>query len=373
MFAGRQPLRPFVWLAIAVGLATAPALAGPPGPSAPPPQAQGGFSIVKTFAPPDVRMPGRVAFQTQGIRLNGSAHETGSQPQQIVLNVPESLQRTRLAHIELKHSQNLAEKTRAWSGKKDDRDETAPYSKVEVYVVGKGWMDLGQRAKFAEARQEVERLHDLPDPRGAISAVRVRNVGVDPVHVHEVTLHFLPPKPLSFDASLFMPTLSFGDAWSEVAPRAGRLRDATVQGTRYPGGVTLNNTGDWAPTAQATIAKIKERGWTLEHDSLVIPLAPGKQVRTAEIAIGDTHPDGAKNGDGSFGYKGFAKLNVTIERHDGTRVALTTGENIPSEGVIVAGSDHVVAVGDRLRIQVVGDTAGLMGVRIGYDEATGKR
>jgi hypothetical protein len=348
----------------------APPAAAPISPPAIHPAASSSdFSNVKTFTAPDVgSATGKVTFETQGVRLNGSAPTTGNQPQQITLMVPQGLQKARLAHIELVHSQQLGEKTQPWSGKKGERDQTAPYSKVEVYVEGKGWTDLGQPKKFAEARQEVERLHDLPDSKGPISAVRIRNVGVDPVHVQGLTLHFLPPKPKSFDEALLMPTTSFGDAWSEVSPRTARLRDVQVQGTRYPGGITLNNNGKWTPTSQATAEKVAARGWTVDRDSVSIPLTPGKRLRLAEVAVGDTQPDPDRNGDGSFGRKGYAKLNMTIERHDGTRVPLTTGENIPSEGVLVAGSEHRVEPGDRLRIQVSADTAGLMGVRLGYDD-----
>ena len=36
---------------------------------------------------------------------------------------------------------------------------------------------------------------------------------------------------------------------------------------------------------------------------------------------------------------------------------------------MVGTSDHVVEPGDRLRVQATADTAGLMGVRLGYDDA----
>lgn len=347
----------------------ATAFATPPGAPAAP-RSPSGFSNVKNFSAPDSNGTGKVTFQTQGVKLNGNSQQTGGTPQEITLAVPKNLQGSRLAHIELKHSQNLAEKSQAWSGKKGDRDQTAPYSQVEVYVEGRGWTSLGQPKKFAEARAEVERLHDLPDAKGAITQVRIRNVGVDPVHVHDLTLHFLPPKPKTFDEGLFMPTTSFGDAWSEVGPRTGRVRDVQVQGTRYPGAVTLNNNGQWSKTSQETLDKIKAKGWTVENDSIAIPLTPGKRFRLAEVAIGDTQPDAAQNGDGSYGRKGYAKLNIMIERKDGSRVILTSNENIPSEGVMVGTSDHLVQPGDRLRIQATSDTAGLMGVRLGYDDGT---
>lgn len=329
------------------------------------PAAPGGqFRTVKTVPPPAVNPgAGKVAFAPQ-VKLQGSAHE----PQEVILHVPPALQKSRLSHIELRHSQNLADKTQPWSGKKGDRDTTAPYSKIEVHVEGRGWTDLGQPKKFAEARPEVERLHDLPDAKGAISAVRVRNVGTDPVTVHDLTLHFLPPKPKSLHEARFTPTMSFGDAWKEVAPQTGRVRDAQVKGTRYPGSITLNNNGSWEPTSKETQEVVKTRGWTLAHDTLSIPLEPGKRFRLAEVAIGDTQPDAAKNGDDSYGRKGYAKLNLTIQRADGTRTSLTSNENIPSEGIMVGSADHVVQPGDQLHIQVAADTAGLMGVRLGYDD-----
>lgn len=345
------------------------ALAGPSSSSSS--SSGSGYTTVKSFNAPSVGRSMKVSFQTQGVKLNGSAHETGGKPQEITMAVPSTHQNARLAHIELKHSQSLSDKTKPWSGKKADRDTTAPYSQVEVHVEGKGWTNLGQAKKFAEARQETERLHDLPDAKGAITAVRVRNVGIDPVRVHDVTLHFLPQKPAIFDEAKLTPTTSFGDAWKDVAPRAGRDRAVKVPGTRYPGGVTLNNGGQWSPTSSETLSAIKARGWTVGHDHVSIPLQAGKRFTMAEIAIGDTQPDADINGDGTHGRKGYAVLSVSIEKADGSTVSLSSNENIPSEGVMVGTADHVVQAGDKLRIHVGADTAGLMGVRLGYDQVSG--
>ena len=325
-----------------------------------------GFTTVKTVPAPETQA-GKVTYRPE-TKLNGSAAATGGQAQEITMDVPKSVQGMRLAHIEIEHSQNLAEKTEPWSGKKGDRDNTAPYSQVEVFVEGKGWTNLGQAKKFAEARPEVERLHDLPDPKGNISQIRVRNVGVDPVRLHDVTLHFLPAKPKAFDEAVLMPGASFGDAWSEVAPRTARVRDVVVPGTRYPGAIVLNNNGKWSATEKGTVDKMAAKGWVVERDSLVIPLQAGKRLRIAEVAIGDTQPDPEKNGDGSYGRKGYAKLNLVIERANGSRVVLTSSENIPAEGVMVGTTDHTVQPGDRLRVQATADAAALMGVRLGYDD-----
>lgn len=345
------------------------ALAGGPSPAASSPSS--GYTNVKSFGAPNVGRSMKVSFQTQGVKLNGNARETGGQPQEITMAVPPTHQTARLAHIELKHSQTLSDKTKPWSGKKTERDTTAPYSQVEVHVEGKGWTNLGQAKKFAEARQEVERLHDLPDAKGAITAVRVRNVGIDPVRVHDVTLHFLPQRPAVFDEAKFMASTSFGDPWKEVTPRTGRDRNVNVAGTRYPGGVTLNNNGSWAETPSSTLDAIKARGWSVGRDHVTIPLQAGKRFKLAEVAIGDTQPNPEVNGDGSHGRKGYAKLNVSIEKADGSTVVLNSNENIPSEGIMVGTADHVVQPGDKLRIHVGADTAGLMGVRLGYDEAHG--
>lgn len=326
------------------------------------------YATVKTFDRPQVS-GARLSYDTLGIRLNGSAEAHGGQAQELMVTVPESHQGLRLAHIELIHSQNLGEKTHAWSGSKDQHDETAGYSQVEVQIDGKTWSNLGQPKKFAEARQEVERLHDLPDAHGKITAVRVRNVGVDPVHVHGLALHFLPSKPKVFDEGIFTAGTNFGDPWAGRSPDVARVREVQVLGgTRYPGGLTLNNTGDWATTSAETLAKAQAKGWTVEKDSVVIPLQAGKRLRTAEVAIGDTHPDSAQNKDGSYGYKGFAKLDIAIERRDGSTVNLTSRENIPPQGVLVGSADQRIQPGDRLRVRVTADTAGLMGVRIGYDD-----
>jgi hypothetical protein len=331
-----------------------------------------GFTNVGTFSPAmdtGSRSVGAAKFETNGVRLNGDAPATGGHPQQITLEVPQSLQGRRLVHIELNHRQDLGEKTRPWSGRKGERDETAPYSRVEVYTNGK-WTTVGGRDHFAEARPEVDRLHDLADPGGPISAVRVMNVGVDPLHVDSVTLHTLPAKRPSLDETILTPATSFGDPWNGVEPRVSRLREQVVNGTRYPGAITLNKRDAWGGTPQETLDAVKSRGWTLESDSVLIPLQPGKQIRTVEVAIGDTRPNPERNNDGGYGKKGYSKLYMFLEHHDGTRSTITNRENVPSQGILVATPDSVVQPGDRLRIQVTDDTAALMGVRLGYDDTS---
>ncbi len=308
----------------------------------------------------------RVSVETGAIRLNGSAALHGGKPEQVLIEIPESHRGLRLAHIALMHSQNTAEKSVPGSGRNGDRDAAGAYSLVEVFVKGRGWTDLGQSKKFAEARQEVERLHDLPDAQGEIVAVRIKNVGVDPVHLHQLTLHFLPEKPRRFEEQIFTARTSFGDPWASMTPSVSRLREPVVQGTRYPGGVTLNNTGDWKATPPETVALIQAKGWSLDPTSISIPLQAGKRFRTVEVAIGDTHPDAASNQDQSYGYKGYAKLTLEVVRADGTRLTLSSQENVPPQGVLVGTSDYVAQAGDRVRLSVSGDTAAVMGVRLGY-------
>jgi hypothetical protein len=328
----------------------------------------GNFANVETFTQNNAQGT-KVTFHTHGVRVNGNAQQHGGKPQQVMIEVPESHRGMRLAHVELTHSQSLSEKTSQWSGKKDQNDTTAPYSQIEFHVEGKGWTTLGQARKFAEARSEVERLHDLPKAGGNIDAIRIKNVGVDPVHVQSLALHFLPAKkPDKFEEMIFTSGTSFGDPWNSQSPHSDRRREQNVSGgTRYPGGVTLNNSGDWANTSDATLDKVKAKGWTVDHSTLSIPLEPGKRFRIAEVAIGDTHPDNKLNNDKSYGYKGYATLTIAIERKDGKTIPLTQGENVPPQGVLMGGGDYVAQAGDKLKISVGSDTAALMGVRIGYD------
>ena len=330
-----------------------------------PPTGAASYTSAGSYAPAVAVGSGKVIASTNNVRLNGSGASTG--PQEILIAVPANQQGMRLANIELTHSQVLGEKSNAWTGSKTDVDTTAAYSLVEVNVEGKGWTSLGQRKKFPEARVETERLHDLPAAEGKIIAVRVRNVGVDPLHVQGLALHFLPPRPGHFDESILTPGTSFGDAWSGRPPQAARLRDAVVAGTRYPGAIVLNNR-DWTVSSPEALAKAHANGWTVDGDSLLVPLTPGKRFKLAEVALGDTHPDPNTNGDGSYGVKGYSKLSMTIERKDGSRVVLSDSENVPPQGVLAGSADHLIEPGDRLRVRVSQDTAGVMGLRVGYDE-----
>ena len=328
----------------------------------------GGFTSAGMYKPTAVAGSLKTVANIGDVRLNGSSSPTG--PQEILIEVPESQRKMRLANIELTHSQVLSEKSVPWDGSKTHTDTSAPYTFIEVNVAGKGWTSLGQRKKFPEARQESERLHDLPPAGGDILAVRIRNVGIDPLHVQAIGLDFLPEKPQHFDETIFTPGMRFGDAWNGQAPASERVRDVNVKGTRYPEAIILNNNG-WAETTPAALSKAQASGWTVEHDSILVPLTVGKRFKLAEVSLGDTHPDPNLNGDGSYGRKGWSKLTIAVEHADGSRTVLTNAENVPPQGVMLGSSDIIVKAGDKLRIRVSNDTAGVMGVRVGYDDVSG--
>jgi hypothetical protein len=322
------------------------------------------YTTVATFQPPVTPGTTKVIARLGDVKLLGS--HGGAQ--ELIIDVPEALQGAQLANMEIVHSQVLREKSTPWSGSKSDNDASAPYSLVEVFVEGQGWTNLGQRKKFAEARAEAERLHDLPPVRGKILKVRVRNVGIDPVHVHSLALDFLPAKPQHFDEGMFTPGTSFGDPWSGRGPTVARKRDQRVDGTRYPNAIILNNPGDWAPTSDAAQAAAAAKGWIIQRDALLVPLTPGKRFRVAEVALGDTHPDDKTNADGSYGYKGYAKLSLAIVRNGRVVAQLTSNENVPPQGVLLGVGDYIAQPGDMLAVQISADTAGIMGVRVGYDD-----
>jgi hypothetical protein len=321
---------------------------------------------------------GQLVFQPGGTRLNGTAAAHGGVPQALLLEVPPQFRKMRLFSLSLSHQQNLTEKSTPWNGKKSSapggqQDQSPGMSLVDAHVVGKGWITLSEK-KFAEARNEVETLHDLNMiPLGVeIDAIRVRSAAVDPVHVNKVAINFLPQdRPASFNEGIFRSGISFGDPWKGQHNHVFRDTQPMKAGeTRYPGAVTLNNNGGWADTPQTTLDKLGTLGWHADHDSVLIPLTG--TLKTVEVAIGDTDPANkfgeTKNNDGSQGRKGYAELTIEVERANGKRYTLLSGENVPPQGVLIgaAGPDYKPEPGDKLRVSVDADAAGIMGIRVGY-------
>ncbi|MFO0727085.1 MAG: hypothetical protein U1E65_25110 [Myxococcota bacterium] len=331
---------------------------------------EGGPKVVQQVTQ-NTAQGGRLVFSPGGTRLNGSAPAHGGEPQALLLEIPPAFRGMKLFSLSLTHSQVLTEKSGKWNGKKasapgGENDPTPGMSLVDAHVVGKGWVTLSEK-KFAEARQEVETLHDL-HVSGEIDAIRVKSAAVDPVHVHLVSLNFLPTtKPATFDEGVFTSGIKFGDPWSGYGPSVFRDKSQTPAGnTRYPGAVTLNN-HSWAETPASTLEALNKKGWHVDHDSITIPL-DGKKLKTVEVAIGDTFPDNKTNNDGSYGKKGWAVLDIEIESKNGKRTPLLRRENVPPQGVLIGSAppDYVPQPGDVLRVSVGDDTAGIMGVRVGY-------
>lgn len=337
---------------------------------------QGGFTVVQQVTK-FTNNGNKVVFRPGGTRLNGDAPAHGG-AQSMLLEIPPQFRGMRLTSLSLTHSQVLDEKTGKWNGKKSgapggENDPTPGMSRVEFHVAGKGWTGLGQQNKFAEARQEVETLHDLPPAGGEIDAIRVKGAAVDPVHIHEVSLNFLPNKPATFDEAIFTNGMSFGDQWNGKAPNVYRDKSSTphTAGTRYPGAVTLNggSYSGWAETPEATIKAMAAKGWHADHDSIVIPLKAGDKLRSVEVLIGDTFPDAKTNNDGSYGKKGWATLDIEVETASGKRIPLLGNENVPPQGLLTGSTtgEYVVQPGDKVRVSVNADTAAVMGVRVGYN------
>lgn len=321
---------------------------------------------------------GRLVFSPGGTRLNGSAPTHGGEPQALLMEVPPQFRKMRLFSLSLTHQQVTSEKTTPWNGMKSsapggEQDKSPGMSLVDAHVVGKGWITLSEK-KFAEARREVETLHDLNMvPKDAeIDAFRVKSAAVDPVHIHEVSINFLPQeRPATFSEAIFRTGISFGDPWKGQHNHVFRDTQPMKAGeTRYPGAVTLNNNGGWADTPQVTLDKLSTLGWHADHDSIVVPLTG--EVKTVEVAIGDTDPANkpgqTKNNDGSQGRKGYAELTIEVERANGKRYPLLRGENVPPQGVLIGatGPDYKFEQGDKLRVSVSADAAGIMGIRVGY-------
>lgn len=325
------------------------------------------YQTVATLQPTTKAGTTKLVADIGDLRVNGSH----SGPQEVVVEVPPSLQGLRLTNIELVHSQVLSEKSVPWTGTTGSYDTAAPYAFVEVFVEGVGWTNLNQPKKFADGRREADRLHDLPDAGGKILKVRVRNVGIDPLHVHALSLDFLPHKPQQFHEAVFTPGTTFGDAWTGQRANVRRRGEQHVDGTRYPEAIVLNNRRNWAATSAAAQAKAAALGWTITPDSILVPLLVGKTFKLAEVALGDGNPDSKLNPDGEYGESGWSRLSITIERQGQVLVQVTGRENVPPQGVLLGIADHQVKPGDVLRIRISDDTAAVMGVRIGYDDPPG--
>lgn len=146
---------------------------------------------------------------------------------------------------------------------------------------------------------------------------------------------------------MFTPGMSFGDQWNGHKPYVERDRSVTpkVPGTRYPNAVSLGHGHGWAETPESTTKAMEAKGWHQDFDSISIPLPAGKHLRSVEVAIGDTCPDSKVNNDGSYGYKGYAKLDISVETADGKPHPTAQERERPSTGL----ADRLAP--DRLRDQ----------------------
>lgn len=124
--------------------------------------------------------------------------------QYMLLEIPPQLRGLRLTSLSSNTRRASEEKTGKWNGKKQgseggETDPTPGMSQVEFHVVAKAG---APSARFPSSLRLAERPRPStisPMAGGPIDAIRVKASNVDPVHIHEVSLNFLPSKPTGFD------------------------------------------------------------------------------------------------------------------------------------------------------------------------------
>jgi hypothetical protein len=326
------------------------------------------YKIVKEVTAIDSRTALAAKYTFDNFKLNTN--------DAIYLTIPEDLQQKELEFVVLAHHQVPGEE----KGYDGTWDKIPAYTSVQILAEEDGKLDwhywngdasgpLG--SKFAERRDdyEWENLYEWhkeghSDMSGKSSskplhplAVRIASTGPDLVRVGQLEIKTIPSTKLTYDETDFSKGTSFPDYSNGKNMEFG---GGQGYGGKFPGALALGS-------YNSSDIKLPEN-WKLDSSGLSIPLKEGKEIASVEIAVGDSHPDGVHNSDGGTGTQGWAKLNVNFISNSNTEAWLTR-ENVAPQGLTYVSPKNctqMIQKGDRLLIRATGDTAYIMGIRIGY-------
>lgn len=282
------------------------------------------------------------------------------------LHVPKELRGKPVLFANLHHQQDPFDDT-GWENGEDFGDKnpgltTVQFNKTTTnftpnwhYWAGMSSGNFG--AKFAEkSHMEKEGLYEFykngyhsvaTDERRSdpllIDAVRICSIGKDPVTYGSFQLKVHPGKARKYEEINFTNSNRMGDSVTAEGRSYGNLFE----------GVELS------PYSRSNASSLMG-GASLEGGKINLPLEEGRLLRSIDLAIGDRHRNGSK---------GFASLNVYVERADGSRISLIRNENVPPHGVLVGApeKEHRAELGDKLVISSEADSSFVTGLKIGYD------
>ena len=201
------------------------------------------------------------------------------------------------------------------------------------------------------------------------SALRMNSIekdparGGNPVLVRAVKMEVAAPKATEQIVGTFSKGTDLGEPVTEKGQKFG---GGQTHGGLFPGALVLGygNSGE----AYGTNGKAKlPAGWKVVDNRLIIPVPPGKMISNIEVAAGDSHPDGISNEDGGTGTKGWAKMNIFLDRANGIRDVMANRSNVPPQGVMMGAPkdcSYVSAQGDQIVIESLNDTSYVMAVRL---------
>lgn len=172
-------------------------------------------------------------------------------------------------------------------------------------------------------------------------AIRLCSVGKDTVTIGSIDLKVSPGKAATYKEFNFSASNKMGDSLTAEGREYGDKEGALYLGY---GGSKGN----------------LPAGWMSSGRRLEIPLEAGKKLKSFEAAVSDMHEDGKS---------GYARLNVVIQKLDGTGIPVIETENVPPEGVLIGSpeKDIVIEAGDKLIVQSQLDNTYIMGMKLGLD------
>lgn len=291
----------------------------------------------------------------------------------LYLKVPEHLHGKPVLFVNLGHTQTNADNT-GYDSKKE-WDNNPGLTTVQVneenssgetkwrYWNGMSSGDYG--AKFAEpGSMELEGLYEWykNGHKDVISesvsykplytdAIRLCSIGKDPVTIGSLILKVAPSKADHYDEYNISKSNTMGDPLTAKGRNYGNRSDA----------LELESWGS---------GKIKKlgNGLTTDGSTIEVPVKAGKKLESFEISIGDEKKNSQhlKEKDRS----GWARLNVRIQKKDGSSVWIIRNENVPPLGVLVGApeEDYIIQEGDRLIVEPEDHDSFVTGIRVGTSD-----
>ena len=193
-----------------------------------------------------------------------------------------------------------------------------------------------------------------------LNAMRLVNVGSDPVYISAATVKLAPPPSSNIVEAIFTPGTKFEDFEKGIVSTYG---GGESQSGKYPGAVELSGYSTKGPKLPS--------GWKYTDGEIRIPVAAGMKVNAIELSVGDMHDDGQPNKDGGIGTSGWATLSVGLKKSSGEFEPMIKGENVGKNGVMTGlpkDCGYITKSGDEVVIRANGDTLHIMGIRLHLDK-----